>query len=242
MTVLRFLLFLPLIFASGSKKGLDISRWDFCLTDLAATGSVWYSDWYPQTPMQACPQFEGVPMVDRAENLLIEVIGNSPWLAGFNEPDQSGQANLSPETAAVLWRLIEMAHPDKLLLSPAPSDQHPEWLAQFRQAYIARYGDEPRLNAIAVHCYLSELQCESYVQQRIDEAHQWGIERVWVTEFAFVNSADLARFGHWLESNPAVARYAVYTARATRTEDAAIALFDSTGHLTEMGQIYRSLP
>ena len=81
-----------------------------------------------------------------------QVGGNSPYILGFNEPDLSSQANLTPQRAAVLWRRIEQAYPHRLLVSPAVSCGDLYWLVRFRSAYRELYGTWPRFDVLAACC------------------------------------------------------------------------------------------
>lgn len=181
--------------------------------------------------------------------------GNSRWVMGFNEPDLCpSQACMSPLAAAIEWRQVELALSDRLLVSPAPSDLHPEWLLQFRQEFYNRYGRWPRLNALAAHCYRrTAADCIVLVEQFVTWAKEWNAQEVWVTEFAFMPcrypadgaQVEAHKFIAWLEAS-AVARYFWWSNRQMGaafeqgpTNPACwTGLVDRWGNLTDLGQMY----
>jgi len=196
------------------KKGVGLTYND--CASVVSIKATWQYGW--STAPANCPNIENVPMMWDWTGINQTLVGNSNWLMGFNEPDLVWQANMTPEYAATVWRQLEQKHPEKKLLSPAPSDQHPSWLVNFRNAYIAAHGTPPRMDGIAVHCYLwTSAQCIQLTQTYIGWAKSWGIAEVWVTEFEFptsgVRSLDSAlqessNYIGWLESQSIVTRYA----------------------------------
>ncbi len=178
-------------------------------------GASWLYDWSAEPP--GSDWVEAVPMVWPFAGEPPALGGTSRWVLGFNEPDLAGQANLTPDAAAVLWERLERAYEDRRLVAPAPSDQHPEWLPQFRRAYVARFGRPPRLDALAVHCYLQSAErCLELVRRFEVWAYEWGVGEVWVTEFAFMPShcpdaeGEARRFVAGLEADRLITRYSPY--------------------------------
>lgn len=186
-----------------------------CPSSCEALGCSWCYSWNPQPGVGQ--GHERVPMIWGRNDVGATPIGNSIWLMGFNEPDLSGQANLSVDAAAVLWREVERLYPDRKLVAPAPSDVWIGWLPAFRSAYFARYGAWPRLDALAFHCYRpSATDCIGIGQQFVSWARAWGVREVWATEFAFLPAwtadaeGEARRFVAWLEGEPRVTRYAPF--------------------------------
>lgn len=236
----------------ASKKGIGLT-YGHC-EDVAALHASWEYGWgdHPAN----CPGAENVPM---GWNGVPESIGgNSPWLMGFNEPDMPGQANLTPERAAELWHQLEAKYPDKKLLSPAPSDRNPQWLVDFRNAYISRYGKAPRLDGLAMHCYAWYAgTCVSLVEWYEQRAKEWGVPEIWLTEYAFFTCGyfstehvieQMQALNYWLERKPIVTRYAWFDARTDyghpeswmfpRECDTSLVEF-ATGKLNQFGEAYR---
>lgn len=237
---------------TNAKKGIGLS-YRHC-EDVAAVGASWEYGWC------ACPcdcdYRDDVPMLWGYQQLGATVSGDSDWLLGFNEPDRPEQANLTPWEAAELWRALDAEHADRLLVSPAPSHLDPQWLQRFRWAYALRYGESPRLDALAIHCYGGFEGCKAVIEQVVGYANEWGVEGgVWVTEFAtppclFSSQSEALAQARaliqWMDAEPRVARYAWFASRINGDEwwgpdPACMApLVDyDTGQLTVWGQMYR---
>lgn len=204
--------YLPLWIESGNKLGLG-----GCPGSCEVLGCSWCYSWLPDPGTWAGVDHERVPMIWGRNDVGATVGGNSVWLMGFNEPDLSGQANLSTGTAAVLWREIERLYPERKLVAPAPSDVWPGWIDAMRYAYFARYGSWPRFDALAFHCYKPTAnECIAIGRQFVAWARAWGVREVWCTEFAFLPAwtadaeGEARRFVAWLEGEPLVTRYAPF--------------------------------
>lgn len=244
-----FTIWLPLVKRAATKQGVALTH-GHC-GDVQWVGASWFYTWSPRPP--ECPGVESVPMIWGENDIGKTLRGTSSWLLGFNEPDGAGQANLTPFRAAELWRDVERLYPDKFLVSPAPSHLHPEWLPQFVAAYLDLYDEMPQLDALAVHCYLNDVdQCVALVGAAIALADDWNVTGgVWVTEFAFLEmgwatleeSLDKARtFIAWMDNEPRVGRYAWFAARLRDDEksqglSSALVEFDGSA-LTVYGEMY----
>ncbi|MBP9707832.1 MAG: hypothetical protein KBD78_09310 [Oligoflexales bacterium] len=133
----------------------------------------------------------------------VEQFSESKYFLGFNEPNGKNQANMTPEEAAIMWKILEDLFKGKYsLIAPVPSqkegdpnfDQGVEWLKSFRNVYIQKYGTAPQLHALAVHCYLfpkydnkpyDTSYCKNLIQQYINLSKTWKLPgSVWLTEFA----------------------------------------------------------
>lgn len=230
-------MWLPIIRQSytppSGKAGLANSWASKHLCDAQAVGSSWQYTYYPAADW--CGNIESVPMIATLQMVNVQIRNGSPFILVLNEPDLNG---VLVQQAVDLWLTIEVIHPDKLLVSPAPSHLHPEWLEKFMEACASRGCKLP--SALAAHCYLSEPQCETYAQNVIKLADQWGISQVWVTEFAFSATSDLEKFIAWMEANPKIARYAYFTNRGDGYYWP-MALLDSNGAMTEYGKVYRRI-
>jgi hypothetical protein len=220
--------FVPLALGGRDMPGVGLT-YRRC-EDAAAVGARWQYGWTPQPA--ACEGVEDVPMVWGRDAVGAPVTGDSLWLMGFNEPDRANQADLSPAEAAVLWRTVETAYPDRKLVAPAPSHVDVAWLERFRAAYVLRWGQAPRLDALAAHCYrATAAECMATVGWYITQAQAWGVGEVWVTEFAFLPCwygggpageeralAEAGAFVTWLRAQPKVTRWAWFASRIEGTE------------------------
>jgi len=216
-------------------------------------GGSWYHNWGP-----APENIRGIAVVPMVwgRDVPTQLGGNSTTVLGPNEPDMKGQSNLTPEEGAQVWRTMEQTYPDKRLISPVPSHEDPEWLVRFRDAYKKAYGRWPRLDGLAMHCYIPERGgCIALGQKFVRWAREWGVPEVWVTEFAFLpkwapDAEGQAReWVAWLEAEPMIKRYAPFTSYIPggtwswpHTEpEANPSLFVGTEstELTEMGRWYQ---
>ena len=100
---------------------------------------------------------------------------------GFNEPEISGQSNISPSDAATLWK----AHLEPLkaqgvqLGSPAPSGapQGKQWLLD----WMSECGSGCSVDFIAVHYY--DINSTAFMDF-LEDYHNTFQRPVWVTEWA----------------------------------------------------------
>lgn len=89
------------------------------------------------------------------------------YLLGFNEPNFSAQANMTPEAAATLWPKVEKIAADCGLTLVAPALNFTgekvggriwnpyEWLDEFIRQYEVQFGTLPVMDCLALHCYMN---------------------------------------------------------------------------------------
>lgn len=213
--------------------------------DALKVGASWLYNWSVNPPIIS-PNIESIPMIWDEHYIHGPIGGNSSYLMGFNEPDYPGQAELTPEEAAPLWREIEALYPDKKLVSPAPSQLDIEWLVRFRVVYRNLYGENPRLDVLAAHCYESFSYCQSHLLWYENMARQWNIPEVWVTEFNSVRrpASEMQQLVEWMESEPEITRYAFFTNSTPNTYNCfphITTLFDVEGNLNQVGLWYKQI-
>ncbi len=259
-----FRVFLPMVAtqssmpaASPSKRGVGTpSPYQYC-DDLIKLHTWWFFDWSIQPP--ACDGVENVPMI-WGRSIPTITGGNSPWLMVWNEPNNPGQANLSPTDAASLFPTIEQRFSNKKLVVGNTYDGYGgltpgiQWLTAFINAYTYAHGKPPRLDGIGIHCYQwTASQCIQTTQQFVQLADRMGAE-VWVTEFAFYQGnnqrtvqevgQEMQTYLDYLKSEPRVTRYAWFANRIYGTEPWAnppgwnSPLIDSNGVTTPYGAWY----
>ena len=169
----------PIVPIRTAKKGIGLAYPEF-RDDAQNAGASWCYAWMPSGECGHA-DIEFVAMI--WGRVIPQTIGASTIL-GANEPDLESQANIAPVDYVEIWREIEARFAGKKLIAPAPSQQDLTWLVRFRDAYVARYGQPPRLDALALHCYVSHAaHCQVYVEWMIARAAEWGISEVWLTEF-----------------------------------------------------------
>jgi hypothetical protein len=242
------------------KKGISLACGSANMAaELRALRVAWLWNWQTNPPLFA--GVESVPAIWDASRIGKPLGGNSEWLLGFNEPDGSDQANMTPEAAAVAWRKIEQTYPDRKLASP--QTLHPgDWLERWYAAYSEMYGQPPRMDAIALHTYYGGTAAAyiARVREFIALAQRWGVPEVWVTEWTLApgldrslnaTAAEMRAFVTWLEDEPMVTRYAPFSNRVECMGDAFgfthdgpfdAPLYDVDGRLTHLGRIYGGLP
>jgi RNA polymerase sigma factor (sigma-70 family) len=180
----------PPVTVTSERKG--VSAWNFTGVSQALTesGASWYYNW-AATPsgIPAPANVSFVPMIWGAADVttgdLDEVKQEGNVLLGFNEPDMSGQANMTVQQALNLWPKLMTT--GMTLGSPAVADNAATpggWLDQFMAGAKAR---GYRVNFITVHWYGGNFstgpavqELESYLQAIYARYHL----PIWVTEFA----------------------------------------------------------
>jgi len=94
--------------------------------------------------------------------------GGVEYLLGFNEPNFSAQANMTPSAAAAKWTDVEKLAADLNLKLVAPALNFTgesvggrvwgvyDWLDEFIKQYKARNnGRFPKMDCLALHCYMN---------------------------------------------------------------------------------------
>jgi Glycosyl hydrolase catalytic core len=217
---------LPVAAAAGTHSGAaatardkkGVSAWSFNGVDraLAKSGATWYFTWASDHPGIASPRgAHFVPMIWGAGSVtastLRQVRHEGRYLIGFNEPDSSGQANMTVAQALSLWpRLMATG---MVLGSPAVATDAatPDgWLDQFMRGARAR---NYRVNFIAVHWYggdFSTTAAVSELETYLHAIHDRYKLPIWLTEFALIN------FGTSPATFPAPHQQAAFLAAATR--------------------------
>lgn len=235
---------LPLIFPPPRSK-LGIAPGGYMAGDLDRMQAAWAYRWNNEIFTDTAPLWVDMIWGEHYMNIPIK----SDTILGFNEPDLIGQADMTPTLAAQLWREIETRYPDKLLISPAPSQLHTDWLWAMVSEYESLYGTRPRFDGLAVHYYRwSEsmpLASEYLQQRRADElAHGYTVP-LWVTEVGacgvdeVATLRDVAQAANELDY---LARAAWYKLRADEWDAATCStLIGADGSLTPAGIEYREV-
>jgi RNA polymerase sigma factor (sigma-70 family) len=184
--------------ASSTRKGVGVWTFNGVGTALEQSGASWYYTWSTTHSGVSGPGF--VPMIWGADSAssaaLAQAKAAGPYLLGFNEPDMSGQSNMTVDQALSLWPKLESA--GKVLGSPAVAygaDTPGGWLDRFMSG--ARQKGY-RVDFITLHWYGGDFttpdavaQLKSYLQAVHDRYHK----PIWLTEFALTDfSTGSARY------------------------------------------------
>lgn len=183
---------------------------------------------------------------------------NVKYILGFNEPNFTDQANMTPSAAAAAWPGLQTiaGNNQGKLVGPAvnycgscvseggTTYNNPfTYLDDFFSACT-----DCQVDYIAIHWYGGGNSIVSYV----NDARKYN-KPIWVTEFAAwdnsVTSIDdqkkyLAGTVNFLERDPDVYRYAWFIGRrqSGQTTYPYIDLYSTSGQLTELGQLYMDIP
>lgn len=171
-----------------------------------------------------------------------------PELLGFNEPDQSKQANMTVEAALDAWPALQ----ETGLRLGSPGCVHPdrEWMKAFMAGAKKR---ELRVDFICVHSYGSP-NAEAFIK-RMEAVHKLYRKPIWITEFAVgdwkatspeqnqYKPKDVLRFMEEvlpeLDKLDFIERYAWFPAGPASSALGTSALHDAEGKLTRLGECYR---
>lgn len=163
------------------------------------------------------------------------------YILGYNEPDHTDQAHMSPEVAAQHWKNdIEPHGHGKILVSPAVTNLN--WLTQF-----FHYCKHCRVDHIAVHKYACSA---SVIMNMLKDAWHRFHKPIWLTEFSCPHSTDpnqqlqfMKDLLPQLESAHYVYRYAWFVSRTLKSgwvTPAVNLLHNNSPTLTTLGHYYNN--
>ena len=178
---------------------------------------------------------------------------NTKYLLGFNEPNLTDQANMTPAQAAAIWSpVVALAKELNLkLVSPAmnygtlPGYSDPiKWLDEFFAQPNVSLED---IDAIAIHCYMSS---PSAVQGFIEKFEKYN-KPIWMTEFCAWDPAPsgyptqmdyMCAVLNYMETRPSVQRYAWFMPRMSGKVESVpynqLLTHDYPAVLTDLGKMY----
>ncbi len=166
------------------------------------------------------------------------------YLLTFNEPDNSGQSNMSVARAVQLWPALEAT--GLQLSSPAVTSgsSGTSWLASFMsQAHTQGL----RVNFLALHWYGDCSNPQNLITYLAGMEASYGLPE-WLTEFscindsAAVNASFLQQVAPKLAALPYLQRFAWFTNRPYSGGYQYTGLLGSSGALTAVGQAYTAIP
>ena len=217
---------------SSSKRGAAYNDASTVET-LSSNGAIsWAYDWNMIASGSLPSGVEFVPMLwgrkmfgdwfTTIQTVLSSASGSS-YILGFNEPDASSQAAMTPSEAASSYSTYITPYRGKAkLVTPAVTNGGGDneglgWMRQFLDACT-----DCGMSVLAVHWYgASADEFKTFVQEAQELASKYNLEETWVTEFA-LSSAMTAGSGTqestdflnevipWLDSQSGIGRYAYY--------------------------------
>ncbi|KAK7695626.1 hypothetical protein QCA50_000262 [Cerrena zonata] len=242
--------------SSSSKAGLAWPNgpWED-LNQYRSTGKVqWYYTWGPSsinTDMEFVPMLWGSDQASQWQHTIQQTISQRhvSHVLGFNEPQQSGQSNISAVDAAFLWKdQIEPLKSQGIRLgSPAPSSAPSgrQWLLDWLDACQGGC----TVDFIALHWY--DINSTAFIQY-LNDFHDTFQRPIWVTEWACQNFnapdqqcslQDVVDFMNatqaFMDTTDWVERYSWFGAMkdmsGVNQDDA---LMDNSGRINTLGQQY----
>jgi hypothetical protein len=215
---------------SSSKRGAaynDVST----VSALSNSGTVtWAYNWAGSLSGSLPTDVEFIPMLWGASAFsgwltTIETVlsSGSNYILGFNEPDMSSQANMSPADAAAYYlQYITPYAGQAKLISPAVTSSTDAGVGlSWFDSFITQCAD-CSITGLAVHWYGNTAdEFKSFVTEAISTASANNLSELWITEFALsadasgtsdlaATTAFLNEVIPWLESQSAVTRYSYF--------------------------------
>ena len=210
---------------TAPKKGIAAEK--FGPANISAANASWYYNWRstpnPGTVPPGSETPEYVPMISRASDINDKNIdklkagyanGTYKYLLGFNEPDQSGQANMTVDQVIAVWpRLMETG---LILGSPAPAWTG-AWIDDFMTKAAA---NNLRVDFLCLHFYRSPNATGVLDELRkyLSDAYNKYKKPIWLTEFGAPDCSVL----QWCGNAPALNQ-----AQASDYTQKVIAMLDS---------------
>ncbi|SEU19994.1 glycosyl hydrolase [Stigmatella erecta] len=250
----------------SAKRGIAYGYHSAADMTALSTGISWWYNWAPQPESTAAGVAPTVgvtfsPMVwggtPNVDTLAAQIPAGAQYLLGFNEPNFKSQANKTPKQAAALWPVLEEVARRKNLKLVAPAvnycgDCVSEDGVTFTDPVV--YLDaffkactNCKVDYIAVHWYACDVSALSWYIGLFKKYNK----PIWLTEFACgdrphneitlaVQKKYMTDAVNYLENEPAVFRYSWFSGRNAEIPN--INLLGNSGQLTELGQLYVSLP
>lgn len=236
ITIAGIALIIPgIVSARSFKRGVSENQFQFnAQLEVLAPGVSWYYNW-GNTAGRNIAEFEGMEFIPMCWNggfdaaKIREYVAAHPdtrYILGFNEPNFTNQANMTPEEAAAKWPEVrQLAESLGLQLvapalnySPNPPYQSPtKWMDEF----VALVGNDA-FDFTAIHSYGGF----NVMKDLATTFHDRYGKPVWVTEFCYwPNEGDpnsyvspesqiacMIQSVEWLEKTEWIHRYAWFKA------------------------------
>ena len=234
--LILFILLIPFeLEAKSLKRGVSENQFQFkAQMEALESGVGWYYNWANTVGRYLADTnyMEFVPMCWNANYNADEIrsyCSSHPevkYLLGFNEPNFTNQANMTPAAAAAAWPAVQALAKElglklvapALNYSPNPPYQDPtKWMDEF----VALVGNDA-FDYLAIHCYGGF----GVLKELASTFHERYGKEVWVTEFCLwpnegdpnsnvsqeSQTASLMQMVEWLEKTDWIYRYAWFKA------------------------------
>jgi len=237
----------------SSKRGVAFNNLTEQELELLSPGVSWAYNWGASVNNVANLGNNGIdyiPMIWGSNNISNSITTARNYLTahpeikyilGFNEPNLSDQANMSPQFAAQLWTtyLQPLAQEFNLkIVGPAVNYSATYDPFQWYDDFFAACPD-CQVDFVAVHLYMTSA---SSIQSNLAQFKKWG-KPIWFTEFCVLDNTTtvsaqsqfMVQTLDYLETDPDIFRYSWFKADGGSSS---WSLFDNTGALTPIGEIY----
>jgi hypothetical protein len=232
-------------------KGVALLESTATCADIATLSLSWYYNWTTKSSCKTTAAF--VPQIWGHPNEAIgtevtQILGaGRKELLGFNEPDNTGQSNMTVAAAIALWPQLVAA--GLRLGSPATSANAAGqmWFQQFMTMAASQ---NLRVDFVAIHWYgwnTGSCNNASALESYVKWAEQWS-KPIWITEWGCLNMSDpdaptvkgfydaaIVMF----QKHPLIERYGWFLSRAT---DPNALVNTNTVTLTPLGTDYAAAP
>lgn len=209
-----------------SKRGAAYNN-SSAVPVLASGGKIsWAYNWDASSNGE--PGVEFVPMMwgsrydeETLDRIDSAVRDGSTHILGFNEPDHSEQANMSPSDAASVYKQYITPFVDRAqLVSPATTNGADglDWMGNF-----LKLCSDCEISVMAVHWYGATADdFKEHITKSQTLAAQHGLDELWVTEFALAEDMTgtvhdptssvefLRQVLPWLDQQCNIGRYAYF--------------------------------
>jgi hypothetical protein len=189
----------------------------------------WDATAHGNLDVEYVPMAWGADALDSSRALIEQALGRgSTHVLGFNEPDHKNQSDMTPSDAARNYRNYLTPIADRAtLVSPAVTNADGDglgldWMTQFLEECR-----DCRVKIMAIHWYGDTADdFKEYVKKAQNLASSFGLDEVWVTEFALnqvtipppnqkdpepaVSAMFLQSVLPWLDQNCGIGRYAYF--------------------------------
>jgi Glycosyl hydrolase catalytic core len=251
--------------SKSEKRGVAFGYHSVADMNAMKPGISWWYNWSPQPDAGVAGTFPNsevafMPMVWGGSFTVADIVSKIPngaqYLLTFNEPNFVPQAHLTPQQMASLWPQIEQIAAQKNLkiVGPAvnfcggsdctlPGVTDPVvYLDQFFAAC-----SNCKIDYVAIHWYACTPEA---LTSYLGNFKKYG-KPIWMTEFAcWEGTPTLDQQKTYmplavdiLEKDPMVFRYSWFSGDRANTGSPYVSLYaPASGQLTELGQLYKSLP
>lgn len=223
----------------STKRGVSFSITNLTDAFLLSESISWYYNWgntpngdaqtiqfLEENNIDYCPMcWSGSYSADRIRN-FVKAHPNTKYLLGFNEPNLTDQANMTPKRAGELWPAVVRLAKELNLQLGAPAMNYGtlsgysdpiKWLDEFFAIDSVSIED---VDFIPIHCYMMN---PSAVKGYVEKFAKYN-KPIWMTEFCAWESISgveqqktyMSDVLNYFEKNPMVARYAWFMPRTNK--------------------------